>query len=108
MFKHDLSMNLALKQISPQVWILPVPSVLRNAAFKLKPIKMSQDLIQQLMAVATKLEGCGGTLQGLIGKKKHKNKHYVPIISEALTMFVLPLPVVSVMDTDPWPYTHCM
>jgi hypothetical protein len=56
---------------------------LRNAAFKLKPIKMSSDLINQLSAVAVKLEECATALQDLIGKKKSKTKHYVGVITEA-------------------------
>jgi len=44
---------------------------------------MSSDLIDQLNAVAIKLEECAASLQDLIGKKKSKNKHYVGIITEA-------------------------
>ena len=56
---------------------------LRNGAFKLKPIKMSADLISQLHAIAVKLEGCATTLQDLIAKKKNKTKHYMTVIAEA-------------------------
>ena len=56
---------------------------LRNGAFKLKPIKMSADLIMQLNAVAVKLEGCATILQDLIAKKKNKTKHYISVIAEA-------------------------
>ena len=62
-------------------------ATLRNGAFKLKPIKMSSDLINQLNAVAIKLEECATALQDLIGKKKSKTKHYVGIISEATIVF---------------------
>lgn len=56
---------------------------LRTQTFKLKPLKMSSDLISQLRAVALKLEGCTDTLQSLIGQKKSKNKHYADINREA-------------------------
>lgn len=48
----------------------PHTAMLRNLAFKLQPIKMSADLISQLTAVTTKLEGCASDLQDLIRKKK--------------------------------------
>ena len=58
-------------------------ATLRNGAFKLKPIKMSTDLIDQLNAVAVKLEEFATALQDLIAKKKSKTKHYLGIITEA-------------------------
>jgi len=44
---------------------------------------MSSDLISQLGAVTVKLETSAATLQGLIAKKKNKNKHYKEINTEA-------------------------
>lgn len=44
---------------------------------------MSGDLIDQLGAVAVKLETSAAQLQGLIAKKKNKNKHYKDINLEA-------------------------
>ena len=65
--------------------VLTMPSVcaLRTQAFRLQPLKMSQDLIAQLTAVAVKLEGCANRLQESIKKKKSKNKHYREVIEEA-------------------------
>ena len=57
--------------------------VLRNAAFKLKPIKMSADLIQQLEAIAVTLEGSASSLQKLIALKKNKSRHYIDVVSQA-------------------------
>ncbi|CAK9078121.1 Uncharacterized protein SCF082_LOCUS37406 [Durusdinium trenchii] len=54
----------------------------RTQAFRLQPIKLGTDLIAQLMAVATKLEGLAGRLQELVKKKNNKNKHYREIILE--------------------------
>ena len=56
---------------------------LRDYAFKLRPISMSGDLIQQLRACSTKLGVCAGTLQSKIREKKNKNKHYLAVIAEA-------------------------
>lgn len=58
--------------------------VLRNAAFRLQPLKMSSDLITQLNAVSTKLNSVAGQLQELIKEKKNKNRHYQEILPEAL------------------------
>ena len=65
----------------PMKNICAVP-LLRTQAFRLQPIKLGTDLIAQLMAVATKLEGLAGRLQELV-KKNNKNKHYREIILEA-------------------------
>lgn len=66
----------------PMKNICAVP-LLRTQAFRLQPIKLGTDLIAQLMAVATKLEGLAGRLQELVKKKNNKNKHYREIILEA-------------------------
>ena len=66
----------------PMKNICAVP-LLRTQAFRLQPIKLGTDLIAQLMAVATKLEGLAGRLQELV-KKNNKNKHYREIILEAI------------------------
>ena len=65
----------------PMKNICAVP-LLRTQAFRLQPIKLGTDLIAQLMAVATKLEGLAGRLQELV-KKNNTNKHYREIILEA-------------------------
>ena len=56
---------------------------LRDYAFKLRPISMSADLIQQLKACSVKLGVCADTLQKKINHKCDKNKHYVAVIAEA-------------------------
>ena len=56
---------------------------LRNAAFRLPPLKMSSDLIKQLYAVCIKLEAVAGDLQELIKAKNDKNRRYQDILPEA-------------------------
>lgn len=56
---------------------------LRDYAFKLRPISMSADLIQQLKACSVKLGVCAETLQKKINNKCDKNKHYAAVIAEA-------------------------
>ena len=57
---------------------------LRDFAFKLKPLSMSSDLIQQLKACSVKLGVCAEVLQEKIRKGSNKNKHYVSVIAEAI------------------------
>ncbi|CAK9079159.1 unnamed protein product, partial [Durusdinium trenchii] len=54
----------------------------RTQAFRLQPIKMSNDLISQLQAAAVKLETLAHKLQDLIKKGKNKTKHYREIMLE--------------------------
>lgn len=56
----------------------------RNHAFRLQPLKMSSDLISQLLAVGVKLESLANQLQENIKKGKDKNRYYVTILTEAL------------------------
>ena len=56
---------------------------LRDNAFKLKPLEMSDTLISQLYAVELKLGEEAGKLQKLVKLKKNKHKHYKEIIIEA-------------------------
>lgn len=63
------------------------PTHARNLAFRLQPLKMSADLIQQLNAAACKLEESAKVIQDLIAKKKNKNKYYSKVIEEALLAF---------------------
>ena len=60
-------------------------SPLREFAFKLRPLAMSTDLIDQLSACAVKLGRQAELLQQKIKSKQNKNRHYVDIIREALT-----------------------
>ena len=83
---HMCGIQLVGCLLDPNFLTLHLPAhlhSLRNGAFKLKPIKMSADLISQLHAIAVKLEGCATTLQDLIAKKKNKTKHYMTVIAEA-------------------------
>lgn len=56
---------------------------LRDFAFKLQPLKLSGDLINQLRACSCKLKEQAEVLQSLIQKGRNKNKHYASTISEA-------------------------
>ena len=47
---------------------------------------MGDDLIDQLEAIAVKLETCGKNIQGLIQKKKNKNKHYMDLTIQVGSM----------------------
>ncbi|CAJ1405006.1 unnamed protein product [Effrenium voratum] len=53
-----------------------------NHAFRLQPLKMSSDLISQLLAVGVKLESLANQLQENIKKGKDKNRYYVTILTE--------------------------
>lgn len=59
---------------------------LRDHAFKLKPLSLSNDLIAQLRACASKLGEQAECLQKLIHKKKNKNKHYQDINSKVVSL----------------------
>ncbi|CAK8991311.1 unnamed protein product [Durusdinium trenchii] len=54
----------------------------REFAFKLRPLAMSTDLIDQLSACAVKLGRQAELLQQKIKSKQNKNRHYVDIIRE--------------------------
>lgn len=54
----------------------------RDQAFKLRPLKVSGELIDQLRAMDSKLQDLAGSLQELIRKKKNKNKYYVELVKE--------------------------
>ena len=62
---------------------------LRDQAFKLKPLSLSSDLIDQLKACAVKLGKKAEELQSLIHRKKNKNKHYVEVTTEVVLHLVL-------------------
>ena len=53
-------------------------------AFKLRPLSLSSDLIDQLKAVALKLGEQADVLQGLVSRGRNKNKLYAPTIEEAV------------------------
>ncbi|CAE7348426.1 MDN1, partial [Symbiodinium pilosum] len=57
-------------------------SLCRDLAFKLKPIKMSDALIQQLLALEKKFSQKASELQKLVAANKNKNKYYKYIIDE--------------------------
>ena len=59
-------------------------SYLRDHAFKLRPLSLSSDLIDQLKACAVKLGHQADALQSLISKGKNKNKHYASLIAEVM------------------------
>ncbi|CAL1174314.1 unnamed protein product [Cladocopium goreaui] len=70
------------KAVKLQEKVLKDANSCRDFAFKLRPISMSNDLIQQLKACAVKLQTCAEQLQQKIRNKKDKNKHYVAILAE--------------------------
>ena len=59
-------------------------SHLRDHAFKLRPLALSSDLIDQLKACAMKLGHQADALQNLISKGKNKNKNYADLIAEVM------------------------
>lgn len=73
-----LARRLPLTSLTP----LHLFAYLRDHAFKLRPIGMSGDLIQQLKACSLKLGTCAETLQQKIKEKCNKNRHYVNVIEE--------------------------
>ena len=84
-------------------WSMVFLSVLRDQAFKLKPLSLSSDLIEQLKACATKLGKLAETLQGLIHKGKNKNKHYKTVMIEvAMFLFLLFFVVLFAMLFKLW------
>lgn len=56
---------------------------LRDQAFKLKPLALSTDLINQLKALAAELGDQAEKLQTLIQQGKNKNRHYRDAMAEA-------------------------
>ncbi|CAK9027141.1 Uncharacterized protein SCF082_LOCUS17786, partial [Durusdinium trenchii] len=54
----------------------------RELAFKLRPLSLSNDLMNQLEACAASLSRQAELLQGKIKSKCNKNRHYNDIISE--------------------------
>ncbi|CAJ1376913.1 unnamed protein product, partial [Effrenium voratum] len=62
--------------------VLKIVNECRNHAFRLQPLKMSSDLISQLLAVGVKLESLANQLQENIKKGKDKNRYYVTIFTE--------------------------
>ena len=57
----------------------------RDLAFRLKPLEMSDQLINQLKALQSGLEKQARALQDLINQDKNKMKHYTPVMEEAGT-----------------------
>lgn len=55
----------------------------RDNAFRLKPLQMSEQLIQQLNAIEVKLQEAASKLQDLVNQNKNKAKHYAATIDEA-------------------------
>jgi Mg2+ and Co2+ transporter CorA len=51
-------------------------ALLRKYAFKLKPHKLSKDLVVQLLAIHKKLEEVAQEIQQKIKTKHMKNRHY--------------------------------
>ena len=56
----------------------------RDLAFRLKPLEMSDQLINQLKALQSGLEKQARALQDLINQDKNKMKHYTPVMEEAI------------------------
>ena len=54
----------------------------RDNAFKLKPLEMSDQLIDYLKALETKLQGAARQIQELVNKGKNKWKHYKDITEQ--------------------------
>lgn len=55
----------------------------RDCAFKLRPLSLSNDLIDQLKACAMKLDQQADELQTKITEKCNQNKDYVDVINKA-------------------------
>ena len=58
------------------------PCLCRDLAFRLKPLEMSDQLIQQLKALQSALEKEARSLQELVNQGKKKMKHYAPVMQE--------------------------
>ena len=52
-------------------------------AFRLKPLEMSDQLIQQLRALQSQFEKQARALQELVNQGKQKMKYYQPVMEEA-------------------------
>ena len=76
-------MSAGVEPVTVQDFVSYPWPVRRTQAFRLQPIKMSSDLINQLSAVAVKMEALAGRLQELVKKGKNKTRHYRDIITEA-------------------------
>lgn len=55
----------------------------RDMAFRLKPLEMSDQLIQQLKAIQNQFEKQARVLQELVNQGKQKMKHYAAAMEEA-------------------------
>lgn len=58
-------------------------ALLRKYAFKLKPHKLSKDLVVQLLAIHKKLEETAQAIQQKIKMKCGKNRHYKELAEQA-------------------------
>ena len=59
-----------------------IQSRCRDNAFKLKPLEKSDQLIDYLKALETKLQGAARQIQELVNKNKNKWKHYKDVTEE--------------------------
>lgn len=62
--------------------LLSKANACRDNAFKIRPLGMSNELVDQLSAMDTTLQDLACRLQGKIRKGKNKNSHYVELIKE--------------------------
>ena len=60
-----------------------LPCSRRDLAFRLKPLEMSDQLINQLKALQNQMEKQARRLQDLLNEDKQKLKHYTPVMQEA-------------------------
>ena len=53
-------------------------------AFRVKPLEMSDQLINHLKALELKLQDAAARIQKLVNEDKNKMKYYLPICDEAV------------------------